>query len=235
MGLESIHNNRKLLPEQAADSIVNIIVNGEFSKGDQLPNEFQLAQQLNVGRGTVREAMKILVSRNVVEIRRGTGTFVADKPGVVEDPLGLTFINDKDKLAYDLCELRLILEPAIAAMAAERATDSDIRKIEEACEAVEKKITEGEVYIMEDVAFHECIAKSSKNVVVPNVIPVIQSSVELFILYTDAKLTAQTIHTHHEVMQAIKDRNPEKARQAMVEHLIYNKAYIEKTTKERKK
>ena len=227
MGLESINNNQKLLPEQVADNIVKIIVDGEFAKGDKLPNEFQLAEKLNVGRGTIREAMKILVSRNIVEIRRGTGTFVAEKPGLVEDPLGLTFIKDKGQLAYDLCELRLILEPEIAAMAAERATEEDIAKIQETCDAVEKNINEGISYSNEDVAFHECIAKCSKNLVVPNVIPVIQSAVELFILYTDAKLISQTINTHRAIVDAIAEGNPEKARQAMLEHLIYNKEFIE--------
>lgn len=233
MGLESINNSDKALPEQVADRIVEIIANGEFDKGDKLPNEFRLAEELNVGRGTIREAMKILVSKNVVEIRRGMGTYVADKPGIVDDPLGLTFIKDKDRLALDLCELRIILEPEIAAMAAQRATDHDLRQIEKACNEVERCIREGEDYSEADVAFHERIAKSSKNQVVPNVIPVIQSAIEIFIVVTDAKMTAQTIETHRLIVDAIKARDPERARREMVGHLEYNRDFIEAQYQER--
>ena len=81
MGLETIQSNDKSLPELVAGQITGLIADNEYKKGEKLPNEFQLAQSLNVGRGTIREAIKILVSKNIVEIRRGLGTFVAEKPG----------------------------------------------------------------------------------------------------------------------------------------------------------
>ncbi len=84
----------KPLAEQTAEHIVKYIMEQELSDGDKLPNEFELAQSIGVGRSTVREAMKILVSRNVVEIRRGAGTFVAEQMGVAEDPLGLAFVRE---------------------------------------------------------------------------------------------------------------------------------------------
>lgn len=74
--LESLNNNKKLLPQQVAEQIMNLIMDRELKSGDKLPNEFEMAQQLSVGRGTIREAVKILVSRNVLEIKRGRGTFV---------------------------------------------------------------------------------------------------------------------------------------------------------------
>ena len=64
------------------------IITNDIQRGEKLPNEFELAESLNVGRGTIREAVKLLVSRNILEIRRGKGTFVAQEPGVADDPYG---------------------------------------------------------------------------------------------------------------------------------------------------
>ena len=141
-----------------------------------------------MGRGTVREAIKILVSRNIVEIRRGLGTFVAEKPGLVSDPLGLEFMKNKKKLTKDLLEVRSMIEPEIAALAAKRATESDIEKILAACRAVETKISSGESFEEEDMDFHKLIAKSSKNQVVLNVLPVIHSAIKELVEVTNAVL-----------------------------------------------
>jgi GntR family transcriptional repressor for pyruvate dehydrogenase complex len=228
MSLESISDNEKTLPELAADRIVRMIVDGKFEKNVRLPNEFQLAEVLNVGRGTIREAIKILVSKNIVEIRRGCGTYVSDKPGIVDDPLGLTFFKDRHRLALDLYELRMIIEPKIAALAAERVTDEEIENIEKACYAIEVNINEKKPYTQEDIYFHECIAKSSKNQVVPNVIPIIHSAVEIFVDMRDEKLLQETLRTHRAIVDAIKARNSDMAEKAMIEHLAHNKKYIDK-------
>ena len=72
----------KTLPERAADQVISMIVDGTFKPGDKLPGEYDLAQRLNVGRSTVREAIKSLVSQNILEVRRGNGTFVKEHTGV---------------------------------------------------------------------------------------------------------------------------------------------------------
>ena len=84
--LKSIDSNNKLLPEKVSEQIVQLISDRKLKAGEKLPNEFEMAEQLNVGRGTIREAVKILVSRNVVEIKRGRGTFVSETPGLMDDP-----------------------------------------------------------------------------------------------------------------------------------------------------
>ena len=103
----------KLLTDKVADDIVRTIIGRELKPGDKLPNEFELASKLGVGRSTVREAIKILVSRNVVEIRRGAGTFVSAHSGVSEDPLGLQFLDDCIRVATDLLQLRFLIEPRV--------------------------------------------------------------------------------------------------------------------------
>ena len=88
--------DKRPLPQIIADKIIDLIESKELLPGERLPSEQELMKELNVGRGTIREAIKSLVSRNIVEIRRGVGTFVAEKTGVVEDPLGFSFINNKN-------------------------------------------------------------------------------------------------------------------------------------------
>lgn len=121
----NIQDNRtSSLAEQVADQINQVIIDQNINAGEKLPNEFELAARLNVGRGTIREAVKLLVARNCLEIRRGKGTFVVEKPGQIEDPLGFAYVKDKITLAVDLMELRLQLEPWVAQLAAQRIEET---------------------------------------------------------------------------------------------------------------
>lgn len=84
---------KKLLSEKIEENIVDLIVKGFFKPGDKLPNELQLSEELNISRATLREAIKTLESRNVLEVRRGIGTFIAQVPGLSKNPLGSEFID----------------------------------------------------------------------------------------------------------------------------------------------
>ncbi len=84
---------KKLLSEKIEENIVDLIVKGFFKPGDKLPNELQLSEELNISRATLREAIKTLESRNVLEVRRGIGTFIAEVPGLSKNPLGSEFID----------------------------------------------------------------------------------------------------------------------------------------------
>lgn len=225
--LESVKNNKKLLPEQVSEQIVKLITEKALQAGDKLPNEFEMAEQLGVGRGTIREAVKILVSRNVIEIRRGKGTFVCRYPGMVEDPFGFAFVKDKKKLALDLFEIRMMLEPEIAALAAERATEEEVESLQKTADEVAALCESGEQHTEKDIEFHEKIAKYSKNMVTTKLIPVIQEGVSVFIHMTDRALAMDTIRTHQRIVDAIREHTPKKAKEAMIEHLQKNKEKIE--------
>ena len=216
----------KPLAEQTAEHIIKYIMERELSDGDKLPNEFELAQSIGVGRSTVREAMKILVSRNVVEIRRGAGTFVAEQMGVAEDPLGLAFVRDKTSLAMDLLDVRLMLEPEIARMAAKNATKEDAASLERQCRKVEEIIASGENHMQEDIVFHIMIAAFSGYVVVVKLVPVIHSSIAVFIDVTNGALREETVKTHREIVECVSAGDGEGARWAMEMHLLYNRMSI---------
>ena len=225
--MTTLRRNKKTLAEQTSDRLTEQIIAGEFAKGGQLPNEFQLAEQLDVGRGTIREAIKILASKHIVEIRRGYGTYIAEKPGRIEDPLGLTFIDDKKKLASDLYELRLLIEPPIAALAAERASEADLGAIQITCEKIEENVRRELPWTEEDIALHESIANASGNQVVSNIIPIIHSAVKTFAELYGKPLTETTLSSHRAIVTAISNRDAALANQAMAEHLQRNKHYLD--------
>ncbi|AOY75306.1 FadR/GntR family transcriptional regulator [Clostridium formicaceticum] len=225
---EGINHSSKSLAKTVSEEIINFIINENLNVGDKLPNEFELAAKLGVGRSTVREAIKALISRNVLEIRRGAGTFVSQKLGVADDPLGLTFFKDKHKLALDLIEIRFMIEPRIASLAAMNASDEEIACMTKLCHEVEMLIHAGENHVAKDVEFHTCIASSSKNLVMPNLIPIINTAIALFIDLTHSILKQETIQTHREILEAIKAHQPNKAHDAMLLHLAYNRRSLEK-------
>ena len=122
------YDSSRPLAEQVAQRIKDYILEEKLKSGDKLPTETALAREMGVARSTVREAIKRLESQNILTVRHGAGSFVTDQPGLADDPLGLDFIEDKERLAFDLLEVRNIIEPAIAALAARHATPEDIER-----------------------------------------------------------------------------------------------------------
>lgn len=215
------------LAEQAADKIEEMIIENRWKSGDKLPNEMDMVEKLGVGRGTIREAIKILESRNVVEIRRGKGTYVCDNIGKVEDPLGFRFASDKKKLAEDLSDFRSMLEPQIAEIAAKKATDKDITELRKLCDEVNSMIVNGENYSERDIELHTKIASITGNSVVEQIIPLIAQGVSLYVDLTNHELAGTAAVTHQKVVEAITNHDPEAAYAAMKAHMNENRANLE--------
>ena len=221
----------KLLTRAVEKKIIKIIKENYMQPGDKLKNEYELAELLNVSRGTIREAIKSLVSRNILEVRQGAGTFVSNKNGVPEDPLCLTFISDikeDKKVALDLLDIRLMLEPEIAALAAVKGTTKQIKTMLEQCKIVEELIKKGEDYREADILFHKRIAQCSGNRVIENLIPIINSSVSLTINLTEDVFRQNTYKEHRAVAEAIASGDSLGAKCAMIVHLNTNRRGIEK-------
>lgn len=226
--------NGKPLAEQVADYILNYIIDNSLEVGAKIPNEFELGKMINVSRTTIREAIKILVSRQILEIRRGAGTFVSERQGITDDPLGLTFVKDKTKLALDLVSVRLMLEPEIAMMAADHATPEQIGEMKLQCDQIEELIKSGRDHMEADIRLHTMIASCSGNSVVEKLIPVINSSIAVFVDVTNRALGQETIETHREIVNCIAERDAEGAKCAMYMHLIYNRRVFRQLEKEEK-
>lgn len=217
----------KSLPQKIAEDIIAFILEENLKPGDKLPNETVLCQRLNVGRSSLREAMRALASRNIVTIRQGSGTYIASSTGVVDDPLGLSFINNKKKLIHDLMEIRFLLEPSIAALAAMHADDTEIKKICKLCDDVEELLKAHKDHSDKDIELHTAIALSSKNIVVPRLVPVIFRSIPLLIESTGNTLCNETIESHREIADAIAAHDAIRAHDAMYLHLVYNQKQIQ--------
>ena len=211
--------NDKPLTKVIADEIIQLIKDNDMEAGDRLKNEYELAQDLNVGRGTVREAIKILVSRNILEVRQGAGTFVSSKNGIPGDPLGLTFVQDDEFLMLDVLEVRLIIETEIAAMDAMNENPRQLERMMKQCDLVEKLIMEDKDYQEADAMFHQRIAECSGNMVIGKLVPVINSSVVLNITWTKDQYKKQTIVEHRAIASAIERGDVNGAKYAMITHL----------------
>ena len=111
------------LTERVEERLFEYILDNHLKVGAKLPNEHELAAHFEVSRGTVREAVKRLESRGILRVRHGSGTYVASLLPMQSDALGLDAVEDKIQLALDLTDVRMMMEPEIAALAAHNRTD----------------------------------------------------------------------------------------------------------------
>lgn len=213
---------KQTLGEIAAQKLLNMIQERGYTAGDRLPTEAELVELLGVGRNTVREALRVLMSRNIVTIRQGSGTFISDKNGVADDPLGFSMIEDRRKLTEDLIQIRVMLEPPIAALAAQNATPEDILALEAILLELEDCMARREDYSEKDSQFHAQIAGCSHNLVMTNLVPVITDGVRVFAGSVQETEYEKTREVHRRIFEAIRGRRPVDAQQAMYFHLMFN-------------
>lgn len=227
--------DKKLLGDRIEDELMRYILEEPVEVGQKIPNEFDLAKRFGVGRSTIREAVKSLVSKGILEVKRGSGTYVISTCPPQEDPLGLSRLQeDKYKLALELFDVRLMLEPEIAAQAAEYATAEEMEQLKALRDQVEEIYQSGGDHIPKDIEFHTCIARCSKNRVMEMLVPVINTAVMTFANLTHRMLMKETIETHRAMVDAIVDQDPVGARCAMIMHLTYNRQALVRLLKEQR-
>ncbi|CDZ24963.1 GntR family transcriptional regulator [[Clostridium] cellulosi] len=217
----SIRANRSDYPQEIAARIKTLIAERYYNPGDVLPSESKLSKIFGCGRSSVREAIKILIAENVIEIKKGIGTFVVEKPGLQKDPLGLRLI-DSNRVLENLMETRLLIEPNIAFLAAERATEDNLIKLQNNINEAHKVLELNQNHTEVDMAFHNAIAEATKNEVIFRIIPIINDSIKAGYEKTvnSRDSFAKAIKFHEEVFNAIKNRDAEGAREALKCHLM---------------
>lgn len=155
--------HRGSLVNFVVERIKEALLNEEIKPGEYLPPEAELAKNLNVGKSSVREALKMLQGLGVVEVRRGQGNLICKKPGEESiNPLIFRLLME-DRSIQDLIDLRMIFEPGITAMAMKRATDEEIDAIRKTVERLENSISKGDPTAEDDLAFHFAILKATHN------------------------------------------------------------------------
>lgn len=188
------HKDQTPLAQIAAEKIIEMIREEKLQPGDRLQNEYDLAKRLEVGRSTVREAIKSLETRNILTIRRGAGTYLSSREGVAEDPLGIALMGKDEEIALELLEVRMILEPESAAMAAVHASKEEKAAIRRQNRRVTAMIEQGLNHTEEDSKFHQLIAKATGNRIIAKLIPIIYRSVSLTIEMTNLPGCRETNH-----------------------------------------
>ena len=211
------------LYEQIVDQIESRIVAGELKIGDQLPSERELADQFAVSRTAVREAIKALRQRGLVEIRPGRGTFITNgTTDSIRNSLGMLMKFGGKNGSMNLVEVREILEPEIAALAATRITDEFITAMQDAVKIMDDTgLDNVDVFVEADLDFHLALAEGTQN----PFIPILMDSI-IDLLREQRKRTGVTrgglqrgqIH-HKKILDAVTRRDPQLARQAMHDHL----------------
>lgn len=219
-------DKNRTLSANAEEEIIRLILEQDMQVGDKLPNEFELARLLGIGRSTLREAIRHLAARNVLEVRQGAGTFISDKRGVPEDPLGLTFVGHDPALALELLDIRLLLEPEICAAVAQRAVQEQMDCLQKYCSEMTHLAESGQDYSEQDAGMHRYLAECSGNRVLRNLIPIFTSSVRVSIAATNDKHRLATCLEHQEIADAICRRDATGARCAMIVHLNTSRSAI---------
>lgn len=168
------------LAEETAEKLKEmILVNKTYSPGDRLPNEAQLSEMLKVSRTSIREAVKILIAGNILEIKRGIGTFVKENPGSSSNLFDMIYLSDKKQDLKDSLNLRLILEPAMIKNTIDMVTKSEFEKIAYYEEKCRDECLVGNKYFEYDVKFHEAVAAASHNKIFEQLTPFLHQSITI--------------------------------------------------------
>lgn len=217
-----MEEKRVKLSEKTSDILYEMIVDEKkYLPGSKLPNELELSQELEVSRTTLREAISFLVAQNVLEIRRGKGTYVAETlPDSGMDLTSLAGIRSRGR-ARDLFEMRLIFEPATVALACERASDEELQQIRKKAEQMERIAAEGGDWPLADQEFHWAIIKASHNEYMRRLYPIINSAVNEILQISQNRVHMQEIAVadNRLILDFLMKRDEVGARHAMSIHM----------------
>ncbi len=210
------------LYEQIVEQIESQVLTGKLHYGDRLPTERELAEQFGVSRTVVREAVKTLREKGLVQSHQGRGTFITDGTArSVRHSLGFMMQIGAAEGAGNLTEAREILEPEIAARAATRADAASVAAMRQAVATMDAALDDADAFIEADLAFHLALAKATQNAFIPTLLnPIVD------LLREDRKRIFNTPGAprrgqlyHKRILDAVVRRDPEAARKAMRAHL----------------
>jgi GntR family transcriptional repressor for pyruvate dehydrogenase complex len=207
--------------EEVVSQIHELIREGKFKAGDQLPSERELAETFKVSRTSVREALRALESKGLVISRTGMGNFIADLP--IESlvaPLASILLEEKGALA-DIFEVRRLMEPQIASLAAERATPKDIERMKKILEEQKEEVERSGTGVEADAEFHFAIGQATQNQalekLVSGLMDILSHSREES-LQTPGRNEA-SLASHQKILAAIETHDKKRARKAMLDHI----------------
>jgi DNA-binding FadR family transcriptional regulator len=221
------------LHHQVIQELGQLIVSGELEPGKSLPREEILAERMSVSRTALREAMKVLSAKGLIESRQKTGTRVREEiywNQLDADVLAWRCASMPTESFVDkLVEMREIIEPAAAVTAARRRTDVQLAAIETAYEAM-AAAEDLDAWTTADLAFHEAVLQATNNELLTSLFSVIETALGTYFVLS-ARNSANfknALPQHLKVYEAIRRRQPEVARQAMIKMVSDSRSNIKK-------
>lgn len=210
------------------EELEKLILERRLEPGDFLPPERELAAALSVSRNVLREALGVLGQKGLVRVAAGRGTTVV-RPSTdhVEDAL-TTLIEHHQMSLLELCDARLLIEPELAAKAAGGATPEGIRRLEDFMQILETTREDSAAHVAADRDFHAEIARLAGSRVLAAMVQSVRAPVTRSMLLGTSVPTAidTSDQDHRDVLEAIRERDPEAARSAMVRHIRYVRDYV---------
>ena len=206
--------NARLSTADLINKFRDLLMSGQIVRGERLPSERDLAQQFGTSRSSLRHALKVLESVGVISQRVGDGSYLsADASQILKVPLSFMILLDGVSL-LELFDVRLMIEPELAAKAAERASSEDLDAIRSTFPAMLNNTPRA------DAAFHEAVCKATGNRVCQRMFEAIQDAFRHGMQVTSQLAPPErALEFHKQVYSAIHLRQPEQARRKMMEHL----------------
>lgn len=209
---KNVEENDKIY-KKVMDQIVELILSGKLKKGDKLPPERQLAEELSVGRPTLKQALSALEALGIINSRHGGGNYITFDTSNVFNPLVLKFYLNEGK-QFDILEFRYILEIQMARLAALKSSSEQIEALSVIIEKM-KNVTCLDERLDLNSQFHLEIAKISGNALI---FSIYDSIVDLVIKQTLLTDGVEFYESHRKIFEAIKNKDPEKASLYMSQH-----------------
>jgi GntR family transcriptional repressor for pyruvate dehydrogenase complex len=219
------------LVDRVVNEIQRVIVNGQLEPGEKLPPERELADELGVSRTVIREAVRILVVKGLLETKPGVGTIVRQvtRDQIVE-PLSLLLQTQEGGISIEhLHQVRRMLEVEIAGLAALRAAEEDIAELEQVLAEMEAVRDIPEAFAAKDADFHQGLARTTHNpllIILLDSIRDLMQEVRLLVTRHPG-LREQVMPDHRNILEQVAARDPEGARQAMEAHLEHARRFQE--------
>ncbi len=209
------------MAEQVADRIRTLVLDGTFPAGQPLPGERPLAERFGVSRGSIRDALRTLETIGLLVTRHGQGTFPKelDVDRLVV-PLA-SILRYRQDLQDELLEMRRMFEPAVARVAAARLTAEDLAELERLLDLQRRKLKTGRSAIAEDTAFHEVLARATRNRVVVSIMATLNGLLEESRKHAlrQAGRPGQSMRGHEAVVAALRRHDADGAASAMRAHI----------------
>ena len=220
------------LASRVTDQLEKLIVANRLQPGDRLPSERELAQQFGVSRTVIREAVRALAAKGLLEVQSGSGTTVrSPSTQSISQSLTLLLRLGQSPLEYEkVHEVRRLLEVEIAGLAAQRRTDDDLAKIEAIVHEMAQLQENLEELALKDVAFHTALAQATHNelfvVLLDSVVDVMIQVRQMGIAVPGSREYA--LEAHRQIFEQVKAGNAEAARRAMAEHIAMSETIFRK-------